>query len=146
MVQLQSDGYGSSYFHKLWVEYYCLGENQESETFCSKCFRCQCSCQLQNHKILSTHRGHKNAFGQNFWNLIFFLIRKDKVIDIIRKKNHVGPTLSSYINLTLKQWIKSAIAQKNRSKFYIFWEVVSQFCFRQAHLFGLHKAVRNDEG
>ena len=72
MVQLQSGGYGSSYFHKIWVEYYCLGENQASETFCSKCFRCQSSCQLQNHKILSTHRGLKNAFGQNFWNLIFF--------------------------------------------------------------------------
>ena len=54
MVQLQPDGYGSGYFHKIWVECHCLVKNQASETFCLKLISCQSPHQLQNLKILST--------------------------------------------------------------------------------------------
>ena len=30
----QTDGYQSGYFHKIWMEYYCMDKNQGSETFC----------------------------------------------------------------------------------------------------------------
>ena len=43
----------SGYFHKIWLEYYCLGKNLVSESFCSKFTWCQSPwCQLQNLKIL----------------------------------------------------------------------------------------------
>ena len=71
------------------MEYYCLGKNQASETFCSKFIKCQSSYQLQNLEILSTLWGHKNPCGQNFWNLFFFT-SKDKIIDISRKKIKLG--------------------------------------------------------
>ena len=74
MVQLQSDIYENGYFHKIWVEYYCLGKNQASETFCSKFIRCKSPCQLQNLKILWTIWGDKNPCEQNFWNLNLFFI------------------------------------------------------------------------
>ena len=38
MVLLQSDGYETGYFHKAWVEYYCLGKNQASEAFWFKIY------------------------------------------------------------------------------------------------------------
>ena len=70
----------SGYFHKIWVEYYCLGESETSETCCAKFNQmCQSPYQVQNLKILLTLWDHKNPHRQNFCNLIFF-------IDRIRKK------------------------------------------------------------
>ena len=63
------------------------------------------------------------------------------------EKTQVGPTLSLYLNLTMKLLIKSKNSPKNKAKmkFYIFWEVVSQFCFRWAlHPFQLHSVPRYD--
>ena len=75
---LQSDRYQRGYFHKIWLEYRCLGKNKASETFYSKFIRCQSPYQLQNVKTLLTLWGHKNPHGQNFWNLIF-LSEKSKL-------------------------------------------------------------------
>ena len=72
---LQSDRYQSGHFHKIWVEYYCLGKNEASDTFCSKFIRCQSPYQLQNLKTLLTLCWHKNSHGQNFWNLNFFYLK-----------------------------------------------------------------------
>ena len=60
----------------MWMEYYWLGKNQASETFCSKFIKCRCLHQLQNFKILSTLWVHKNPRGQNYWDLIFFNLKK----------------------------------------------------------------------
>ena len=43
MAKLQSDGYERGYFHKIWMEYYCLGKNHASELLSSKFIRCQIS-------------------------------------------------------------------------------------------------------
>ena len=32
MAELQSDRYERGYFHKIWMKYYCLGENHISGT------------------------------------------------------------------------------------------------------------------
>ena len=32
MAELQSDRYERGYFHKIWMKYYCLGENHISRT------------------------------------------------------------------------------------------------------------------
>ena len=52
MAYLQSDRYQKGYFHKIWVEYYCLRENTANETFCSKFISCQSLYQqmLQNER------------------------------------------------------------------------------------------------
>ena len=73
MTKLQSDRYKRGYFHKIWREYYCFGENGGSGTLSLKFIWCQNPYQLQNLKILSTFQGHKNPHGQNFLNLIFFI-------------------------------------------------------------------------
>ena len=146
LSSLQSDRYQSGYFHKIWVEYYSLGKNQGSETFCWKFIRCQSPYQLQNLKTLLTLWGHKNPHGQNFGNLNFFYL-KSQSYRYYHEKNQVGPTSSLYINLTLKLLIKSKNSPKNRAemKLYIFWEELSQFCFRWAlHPLRLHSALRND--
>ena len=136
---------------------YCLRENQANETFCSKFISCQSLYQqmlqnerkynvnektmlqilpgknLQNLKTLMTLPSYQ--FGQNFWNL--------------KKKNQDEPISYSCINLRMKLLIKLQNSPKNRAKmkFYIFWEAVSQFCFRQTlHLFRLHSAPRKDAG
>ena len=43
------------------VIFYCLGENQATEAFCSKFIRCRSPCQLQNLKTLSTLRAMKTS-------------------------------------------------------------------------------------
>ena len=109
--------------------------------------RCQTPYQLQNIKILSTLRGHKNRHGQNFWNFNFFYLTRQSY-RYYQEKNQVGPPSihNQYINLTMKLLIKSQNSPKNRAKikFYIFWEAASQFCFRLTlYLFRLHSAPRD---
>ena len=58
---------------------------------------------------------------------IFFLKRPS--YRYYYEKNQIGPTSSSYINLTMKLLIKSKNTPKNRAKMK-FWEAISQFCFR----------------
>ena len=76
MAKLQSDKYERGYFHKMWIEYYCLHENPTSVTLSSKLMWCQNPYQQQNLKILSTVQGHKNPHAQNFWNLIFIYLKR----------------------------------------------------------------------
>ena len=73
MTKSQLDGYERGYFHKIWVECYCLGENHASGTLDLKFISCQNPYQTQNVKTLSTFQGHKNPYGQKFWNLNFFV-------------------------------------------------------------------------
>ena len=40
MAKLQSDRYERDYFHKIWMEYYYLGQNHASRTLSSKCIKC----------------------------------------------------------------------------------------------------------
>ena len=82
MAKLQSDRYERGYFHKIWMEYYCLGKNHWSGTLRLKFISCQDPYQLQNLKTLSMFPGHKIPHGQSFWNLIFFFTWKDKVMHI----------------------------------------------------------------
>ena len=96
--KLQSDGYETGYFHKIWMEYYCLGKNKASEMFCSKLIRCKSPCRLQNLKILLILWSHKNPCGQNFWNLNFFIPEKLRLYRYYQNKNQLGFTSSSYIN------------------------------------------------
>ena len=100
MGKLQLDRYKRGYLHKLWIEYYCLGENHLSGTLSSKLIRCQSPYQLQNLEILLTFQRHKNSHGQNFWNLIF-LSEKTRLYRYYKKKNSLEVTSSSYINLTM---------------------------------------------
>ena len=65
--------------------------NQTSEAFCSNFIRCQSPDQLQNLKILVTLCGHKNSFGQNFWNLEFFYLKRQGY-KYDKEKNQVGLT------------------------------------------------------
>ena len=108
MAKLQSDRYERGYFVKIWMEYYCLGENCGSGTLILKFIRCENPYQLQNLKILSTFQGHKNLLGQYFWNLNFFvLFEKTRLNRYHQNKNQLGVTSSSYINLTRKLLMKS---------------------------------------
>ena len=66
---------------KIWVEYFCLGKNQASETLCPKLVRCQSAYQLQNLKILLTLWGYKNPCGQSFLNLNFLPEKTYKLIN-----------------------------------------------------------------
>ena len=71
MAKSQSDRYERDYFHKIWMEYYCLGKNHACGTLSLKFIRCQNLRQLQNLNLFSLFQGHKNPHGQNFWNLDF---------------------------------------------------------------------------
>ena len=92
------------------MEYYFLGENQASETFCSKFIR------LENFKILSTLWGHKNAQQQNFWNLNIFLHEKTSLYRYYQNKNKLEDMSSSYINLTMNLLMKSYLFPQKQSK------------------------------
>ena len=96
-------------FHKIWVEYYCLSETWASEIFCSKFNWSQSPYQLQK---LSTI-GPQQPTWAKFLEFEFFFIWKDKIIDIIRRKNQAGLALSSYIYIAMKLLIKSENVQKS---------------------------------
>ena len=131
---LQSGRYQSGYFHKIWVEYYCLAKNQASETFCWKFIRCQSPYQQQNLKTLFTRSGHKNPHGQNFWILSFFYL-KSQSYRYYHEKNHVGPPSSSYINLKVKLLIKSKNNPKNRGEWNFTFFGKQYFSFASDKLF-----------
>ena len=109
MVYLQSDGYQSGYFHKIWVECYCLGENQASETFCWKFIRCQSPCQLQNLIIcqyfFDISRVQKPTRAKYF-EFKFVSSKKTRLHRYHQNENQHVVTSSSYINLAIKLLIK----------------------------------------
>ena len=76
----------------------------------------------QNLKTLLTLSGYKNSRGQNFWNLIFFHLKRQSY-RYYHEKNQVGPTSSAHLNLTMKLLTISKNSPKNRTKmkFYIFF-------------------------
>ena len=101
MAKLQSDRYERGHFRKIWLEYYCLGENCGSGTLSLKFIRCQ--------KYLL---GAQNTIWVKFLEFIIFLPEKARYITrrYIRyhqNKNQLGVTSSSYVNLTIKLLIKS---------------------------------------
>ena len=63
MAKSKSDRYERGYFHKICMEYYCLGENGGSGALSLKFIWCQNPYQLQNLKILFAFQGHKNPHG-----------------------------------------------------------------------------------
>ena len=88
---------------------------RHTETSSSKFIGCQSPYQLQNLKILSTLRRHKNPHGQNFWNLNF-LSKKTRLCRYYQKKNQLGVTSSSYVNLTRKLLIKCHLFAQKQGK------------------------------
>ena len=106
---MQSDGYQSVYFHKIWVEYYCLDKNQAPEILSSKFIRCKVHTSAKSQNFVDT-LAPQNPCGQNSWNLIFFLKRQG--YRYYQEKIQVGITSSSYINLTMKLLINCKITQK----------------------------------
>ena len=57
--------------------------------------------QQQNLKILSTFQGHKNSYGQKFWNLIFLNLKRQGYIDINRAKINLE---SYHLHAQILQW------------------------------------------
>ena len=78
---MQSDGYQSGYFHKMWVKYYCLGENQASQNLLG--IKVHTSCKIS--KFCRYFEAKKIHLDKIFGIWIFFNW-KDKVIDITREK------------------------------------------------------------
>ena len=110
--------YQSDYFHKIWVEYYCLGKNQASETFCSKFIRCQIPNQLQNLKILLTLWGHKNPCGQNFRNLNFFFLKRQSYRYCHEKKSSWAHII--FIHKSYSEFVDKIEKAKKQGKNEIF--------------------------
>ena len=66
MSYLLANRYKSGYFHKIWMEYYCFGENQASGTFFSKFIMCQSPSRLilENkgmHVVYITQKGQTSS-------------------------------------------------------------------------------------
>ena len=76
MAKLQSDRYERGYFHKIWMEHYCLSKTDGSGTKSSKFIRSQNPYQLQNLKILLTFQGHKKPLWANFLEFDFFYLKR----------------------------------------------------------------------
>ena len=114
------------------MKYYSLDENHNFRTLSSRYIACKNPYQLQNLKILSTFQGHKNAYGENFWNLNLFLSEKTRLHRYYQNKNQLEATSCSYTNRTMKLSMKLyLLAQKQgKSEYYFFGEAVSHFCFR----------------
>ena len=113
MAKLQSHRYERGYFHKIWMDYYCLDENHASGTLSLKFIRCQNPYQQQNLKILLTFQRHKKPTWAKFLEFDFFYLKRQGYIYIYiyiyiyyQNKNQLGVTSSSYINLTIKLLIK----------------------------------------
>ena len=104
--KLQSDRYERGYFHKIWMKYYCLGENCGSGTLTLKFIRCQNPYQLQNLKILSRFQGHKIPYELNIWKLVF-ISEKTRLYRYHQNKSYTGVASSTYLSLTMKLLMKS---------------------------------------
>ena len=87
---MQLDGHEWGYFHKIWIEYYCLNKNHALETLGSRFTGCQNPYQLQNIKILLTFQGRKNPHRQNFWNLDFFISKGKATLILPEQKSTCG--------------------------------------------------------
>ena len=87
MSKLQSDEYERGYFHKIWMEYYCLDKNHTSGTLSSRFIRCQNPYQLQNFVHLS---GAQKPTCAKYLESDFLYLERQGYIDI------------SYINFTMK--------------------------------------------
>ena len=114
MAKLQSYRYERAYFHKIWMEYYCLGKHHASGTIISNWFGVKIHTSCKKFYIL---RGQKRTWA-NFLEFGFFLPENSRLY----RYYQLGFTSSSYINLTMKLLIKSENSTKSRvkMKFYIF--------------------------
>ena len=85
MAKLQSDRYERDYFHKIWVEYYCLRENCGSDTLSLKNslgVKIHTSCKTS--KFCQHFRGIKYDMGKNFY------LKGQGYVDITRTKINLG--------------------------------------------------------
>ena len=108
MAKLQSDRYERGYFHKIWMEYYCLCKNHASETIISNFFGVKIHTSCKKFYILG---GQKPTFA-SFLEFRFFLPEKSKLYRYYQNKNQLGFASSSYINITMKLLIKSKNSPK----------------------------------
>ena len=76
MAKLQSDRYERGYFHKIWMEYYCLCKNHASETIISNFFGVKIHTSCKKFYILG---GQKPTFA-SFLEFRFFFTWKVKTI------------------------------------------------------------------
>ena len=113
MLQLQSGKYESGYFHKIWVEDYCLGKDHASERFYLKFIRCQSPCQQQNLMILLTLWSQNKPCGRNFWNLNFYL-RRQSYKYYQEKKSSCAYII--FIHKSYNEVPDKIIAEKTRQK------------------------------
>ena len=103
MSKLQSDEYERGYFHKIWMEYYCLDKNHTSGTLSSRFIRCQNPYQLQNFVHLS---GAQKPTCAKYLEFDFLYLERQGYIDI------------SYINFKIhfQNFIMGAQNSKTRGK------------------------------
>ena len=126
------------------MEHYCFGKSHASGTFCSKFMRHQNPHQLQNLKILTKFEGHKNPHGQNFWNLNFFYLKRQRLYQFYQSKNQLGVTSSSYKNLTMKLLIKWYLWAPKQGKKETWAFLFSFFeCHHQGTTIKKQKAILN---
>ena len=158
MAYLQSDRYQKGHFHKIWVEYYIVWEKIRQmrhfvqnllvvKVYTSKRYKMKGNTMLMKRQCYRYYQEKICKILKLWWH--FQATNLGKIFGIWKKKNQDEPISYSCINLRMKLLIKLQNSPKNRAKmkFYIFWEAVSQFCFRQTlHLFRLHSAPRNDAG
>ena len=143
MAKLQSDRYERVYFHKIQMEYYCLGQNHASGTLISNLFGVKVHTSCKKFYILG---GQKPTWA-NFLEFRFFFTRKVKTIQVLPEQKsawfHIIFIHKSYIEIVEK--IQKQPKNQGKNEILHFWKTVSQFCFIQAlHFFRLHSAPRND--
>ena len=103
--------------------YYCLGKNQAYWDIKFKIFwvpKPILTAKSQN--LVNTSEAQKPTWAK-FLEFGFFYPKRQGYIDITRKKNQLGVTSSSYVNLIRKLLIKSHLfAQKQgKSEILLFW-------------------------
>ena len=66
MTKSQLDGYERGYFHKIWVECYCLGENHASGTLDLNLLVVKIHTSRKMSKLCRHFKGTKTHMGKNF--------------------------------------------------------------------------------
>ena len=94
MVKSQSVRYKRGYFHKIWMEYYCLGENHASGTSSSKFIG------SQNPYVPAAKSEHCFIISGDKNPQIFFP-EETRLHRYHHNKNQLGVISSTYINLKI---------------------------------------------
>ena len=87
----------------------------------------------KSQNFVDNSRAQKPTWAK-FSEFEFYLSEKTRSYRYCQSKNQFVVTSSSYINLTMKLWIKSYLFAQKQGKseknFTLLEEVVSHFCFR----------------